>query len=442
METRRKEQTLYPYFGLWTWEIEIDYLFDNNIIYNDMEENSRKTVINFKAPINAKTGQHRYIPEARTMTKTSFDECFSGIPTSYIEYFKFPAITSFIDKYKKYPSVINYSDTFKYEDFINKIDSIKKTFYVDSFCEQGIEKNYRATGNTYYLRNFIFFIHENGLLFYIESDMSKDSTLNEYLPEYVDCKIVCLLDHNLHSFATIGFLQKEIFDLESKVFKKNNTGILNIIVETKDGYELNEMQVTCPDIDFSINYNHDFEPIHKLIVEKLSTEKSKGLILLHGVAGSGKTNYIRYLINNLKKKVIYIPPGMADSISDPVLIKFFMSHPNSVLVIEDAENVLMKRNANSSQAISNILNLTDGLLSDCANIQIVATFNTDILNIDEALLRKGRLIAKYEFKSLSEDRVIKLSKKLGVKVNGENTLANIYGAENMSFEKEKSKIGF
>lgn len=224
--------------------------------------------------------------------------------------------------------------------------------------------------------------------------------------------------------------------------REDEKGHLNILVRSNNGYYLEPKKINCPEIDFSVNYNEDFEPIHKLMIEKLSVDNSKGLFLLHGEAGTGKTTYIRYLINNLKKKVIYIPPNMANAISDPDLIKFFMQNSNSVLVIEDAENILAKRASSSVQAVSNILNLTDGLLSDVANIQVVATFNTNILNIDEALLRKGRLIAKYEFTKLEEKRVKKLGEKLGVKINNKNTLADIYNSQETSFEKKKNSIGF
>lgn len=223
--------------------------------------------------------------------------------------------------------------------------------------------------------------------------------------------------------------------------KKEEKG-LNILVKTSDGYDLYKKEITCPDINFELNYNDDFKPTHDLIINKLSIDKSKGLVLLHGKAGTGKTSYIRYLINKLEKKVIYIPPNMTNSLADPELIKFFIKNSNSILVIEDAENVLMKRAANSTQAIANILNLSDGLLSDCTNIQIIATFNTDILNIDSALLRKGRLIAKYEFKELEPEITEKLSKKLGFNIKGRHTLADIYNASDKSFSSNREKVGF
>ena len=52
------------------------------------------------------------------------------------------------------------------------------------------------------------------------------------------------------------------------------------------------------------------------------------------------------------------------------------------------------------------------------------------------------MIAKYEFKELSEDRVKKLSTKLGVELNEKHTLADIYNSSDISFKKDKPKIGF
>ena len=45
-------------------------------------------------------------------------------------------------------------------------------------------------------------------------------------------------------------------------------------------------------------------------------------------------------------------------------------NPNSVLIIEDAENVIMDRKLNNSGSVSrNLLNISDGLLADFLNVQ-------------------------------------------------------------------------
>ncbi|CAF4653286.1 unnamed protein product, partial [Rotaria magnacalcarata] len=71
---------------------------------------------------------------------------------------------------------------------------------------------------------------------------------------------------------------------------------------------------------------------------------------------------------------------------------------NSLLIIEDAEGSL-SRLRTSNQSVANLLNLSDGLLSDGIQVQILATFNSPLISLDAALLRPGRLVAQYCFPS-------------------------------------------
>ncbi len=50
---------------------------------------------------------------------------------------------------------------------------------------------------------------------------------------------------------------------------------------------------------------------------------------------------------------------MAKEISAPNFLPFLMQYPNSILIIEDAENIIQDRNESSipSQAVANLLNL-------------------------------------------------------------------------------------
>jgi ATP-dependent 26S proteasome regulatory subunit len=143
--------------------------------------------------------------------------------------------------------------------------------------------------------------------------------------------------------------------------------------------------------------------------------------------------------------MIYIPSDMSDKIASPTFISLMIDNPNSILIIEDAENTLRDRIKGDNNSVANLLNFSDGLLSDCLNIQIICTFNTDISCIDQALLRKGRIIAKYEFKPLVPDKTKNLLHKLYNNNNivEEMTLAEIYNKNSQSFNDKKfSKIGF
>jgi ATP-dependent 26S proteasome regulatory subunit len=139
---------------------------------------------------------------------------------------------------------------------------------------------------------------------------------------------------------------------------------------------------------------------------------------------------------------------MAESISSPDFITFLLDHTNSILVIEDAEKIVLDREGDNSnrQSVSNLLNITDGLLSDCLSIQIIATFNTSRDRIDKALLRKGRLIAEWKFDPLSVDHSNSLLEKIGRedRTKVPMTLTEIYNMDEdvNVVQEERRSIGF
>lgn len=141
---------------------------------------------------------------------------------------------------------------------------------------------------------------------------------------------------------------------------------------------------------------------------------------------------------------------MASYLSDPALISFIKQElSNNVIVIEDCEQLLQDRGDNPYQmntGLSNILNISDGLLGDSLCLKFICTFNNDIRRIDKALLRKGRLIDKYEFGKLTKDKTSALIKEIHDREGdfGEKTLAEIFNldSDNHGANKKRSSIGF
>jgi ATPase family protein associated with various cellular activities (AAA) len=224
----------------------------------------------------------------------------------------------------------------------------------------------------------------------------------------------------------------------------------NLYLITQEHGTLRGQLVKTPDLkslDISLLYNDGFKEVHEVIFDRLSTDNAKGLVLLHGLPGTGKTTYIRHLMSTIKKKFIFLSPECAHYLSDSSFIKFLLDYRNSILIIEDAEKAVKARTENGESATSNLLSLGDGLLSDSLNIQVLITMNNELSTIDEALLRKGRLIARYDFKELDKHKAQRVSDGLGYKSKIEKnmTLAEIYNQNDMNFNSGKAiikEIGF
>lgn len=268
------------------------------------------------------------------------------------------------------------------------------------------------------------------------------------------------------SNSEITNLVNEIEENCRSVYQAGPDSYVEMIVATAHGLTTQKIKF---DFDYSTNdldlhYGEGFSQFHHRLVERM-VSRDKGIVMFHGPPGNGKTHYIRRLLPALNmegKRVILIPKHILGSLETPAFNQFMLSNfvgQKIVFVMEDAESVIVKRTADGggrSELVSTLLNITDGILNDVFNIQVVLTFNTSLKEIDDALLRTGRLLAKYEFGNLNFEQAELLANHLGInlpdKKNGSYSLADIYGMLdseedtevliNQHLEKKKKALGF
>ena len=160
------------------------------------------------------------------------------------------------------------------------------------------------------------------------------------------------------------------------------------------------------------HYGDTFPAWHEQFVARLRAllPRGGGLTLLRGEPGTGKSTYLRFLLAQLRRthRFYYLPTGSFHLLTNPAMADFWLQEGKDhhgrggrVVILEDAERLLMERAADNRDALSNLLNLADGFLGDALQLHIIATVNCPLDRIDPALLRPGRLLASYAFERLT-----------------------------------------
>lgn len=201
---------------------------------------------------------------------------------------------------------------------------------------------------------------------------------------------------------------------------------------------------------FALHYTEDMAAWHREFTQRLTSRKN-GLAILEGPPGTGKTSYLRHLMGMLREshRFYFIPASTLRVLSDPNFIGFWADqrrrHQDKqfAVILEDSDAALMARGMDNREQVSAILNLTDGMLADFLRLQILCTINGKATDIDQALLRPGRLITHRIFPRLNREHASLLAAHLGRSLPAapDYSLAEIF-ADPEACESRKPRIGF
>jgi hypothetical protein len=332
--------------------------------------------------------------------------------------------------YQKYLSVHK-------KEFCSRNSYIYNASYNEEFLH--LKEGFKLV-NEYYKEDIEFYVFNNYSYIFMLKSLNVIEIDYEAISIYGDNKFVLDNSENVKEIK-----DKMLLAIPPKEQPKANN--IYFLMEKNKNLTLQPFELKPLVIDIDNHYNDDFNNISNLIISSINNDIN-GLILLHGQPGCGKTSYSQYLTTQIKRKIVFIPPSMFQTLQSPSFLDFLYENRGCCLIIEDAENLIRDRKFSNGLDCSFLLNLTDGFVSKILNMQVICTFNCDLKEVDEALLRKGRLICSYEFKKLSLDKTNKMLIGLygnDFNNNVELTLAEIYGFEAELYndvKKERNKIGF
>jgi len=187
--------------------------------------------------------------------------------------------------------------------------------------------------------------------------------------------------------------------------------------------------------EIGLHYGDDFVPWERAWLERLG-QRPSGVSILFGPPGCGKTSYLRGLMSRLidKCSFYYIPASAFDVLSNPRFVSFWIDEKYAaggkqrIAIMEDSESLLLPRDSGSQTDVSNLLNIADGFLGEHLKLQVIATTNSPVRQLDPALLRPGRLMGTREFRRLSRPEAQRLAAVKGLTLPDQNdfSLAELY----------------
>ena len=325
------------------------------------------------------------------------------------------------EKFGQRPNKIIIHDTFdgtSFESILNAKTETKLTEYIPSDDDYFInQKNLTKINDNIYCS------------FVIIDKLSDSYLINDVIFFYKEESDETLIEEIIKSICNC------VIDYEGNSFNKFNTLTL-----TTNSIELDPLSVDVDSIEIEGRYNEDIIKKAEKIQKKIK-KSNKGLTILCGDRGVGKTTLAKYICHKIDRITIFIPNTMIDlTINGPDFKNFIKKFEKVLIVIDDCEFLSSNPISKINPFTNNILQLVDGFLSDNLNLQIILIFNEVEEDLEEDLVDSNSLIDVLEISNLDAETATELSKNLGNNKKYKESTRLIEVVQNKKFDKIE-KIG-
>ena len=200
-------------------------------------------------------------------------------------------------------------------------------------------------------------------------------------------------------------IQSAVIDYQKP--EDRNLNYINIQQGQLDIEPIFKKYQILPNKDSELNF-YDFYPSKtrkgmRSVIKKIKNN-TNGLYLMCGENGTGKTSFINYLSDKIKKPVIIVPFNIIHTFLTGIdLIEIVKQNPNTLFVIDDVDTF----SDNYGSIFNGILQITNGILKKSVLSSFLLIFNNKNVNeIPKELIRKSEEVIHFNKLSVNEIKKI------------------------------------
>jgi hypothetical protein len=171
-------------------------------------------------------------------------------------------------------------------------------------------------------------------------------------------------------------------------------------------------------------------------------KSSASILLLIGPPGTGKTTFIRGLLQHAKISAMVTYD--TNILSKDFIFANFIEGDRNVMIVEDADNFLGARN-DGNDFMHKFLNVGDGLVTTKNKKMIFSTNLPSIKDVDSALIRPGRCFDILHFEQLNNEQALALANRVGTTIDESKekwSIADVFHKQIAAPKSPKRKMGF
>jgi hypothetical protein len=190
------------------------------------------------------------------------------------------------------------------------------------------------------------------------------------------------------------------------------------------------------------NYHPEVIQDMDYVIEAFKKKPPAGRIcILNGDPGTGKTHLIRSFLSAIDCVFLIVPSNLISSLDGPNFLPLLLSVRDDhekpiIMIIEDGDTCLVPRKSDNISTVAALLNLSDGILGSIIDIKMIISTNAHIQDMDEAIMRVGRLCKQIHVGPLEYEQANRVYRRiagdelLSMPYRKLYTLAEIYGYNN------------